>query len=313
MAIRTDIDDRRVYTITYQMSGDGVFTGVDSVIKRKHGHILNGARDIPNVVPGDGFEFSSWEPDAPHNKVVESDMTFIAVCSKAPVQDGLTTEEEPAVAPFVEEPVPEETTYSNVQFDPANNGKLKGPSAVQAQNGRPLDPSVIPEVKPNRGYEFIGWDKDTTAPITKDTVFKARYEKQEKKGGLFGAGVGPAGGFFGRGSGCLNWLIGLLLGLLLLFLLSLFFRMCGTGGLIHKNPVVPGQEVVIPEGGVSGNGAVTTQPEHQLPEPVVEGDLEKEKVTRETEVDYDAVRALIQEYQERIDELVKMLPENGSK
>lgn len=313
MAIRTDIDDRRVYTITYQMSGDGVFTGVDSVIKRKHGHILNGARDIPNVVPGDGFEFSSWEPDAPHNKVVESDMTFIAVCSKAPIQDGLTTEEEPEVAPFVEEPVPEEMTYSNVQFDPANNGKLKGPSAVQAQNGRPLDPSVIPEVKPNRGYEFIGWDKDTTAPITKDTVFKARYEKQEKKGGLFGAGLGPAGGFFGRGSGCLNWLIGLLLGLLLLFLLSLFFRMCGTGGLIHRNPVVPGQEVVIPEGGVSGNGSVTTQPEHQLPEPVVEGDLEKEKVTRETEVDYDAVRALIQEYQERIDELVKMLPENGSK
>lgn len=313
MAIRTDIDDRRVYTITYQMSGDGVFTGVESVIKRKHGHVLSGTRDIPNVVPGDGYEFSSWEPDAPHNKVVESDLTFIAVCSQVPSQDGLTPEKEPSVDPSVKDPVFEEQTFSNVQFDPANNGKLKGPSSVQALNGKPLDPAMIPEVRPNRGYEFVGWDKDTTNPITRDTVFKARYEKREKKGGLFGAGVGPVGGFFGSGNGCLNWLISLLLGLLLLFLLSLFFRMCGTGGIIHRTPVVPNKEVVVPEGGASGNGVVTSQPKHELPGPVVEGELEKEIVTTETEVDYEAIRALIQEYQERIDELVKMLPESENK
>ncbi len=313
MAIRTDIDDRRVYSVTYQMNGKGAFTGVDTVIKRKHGHILNGTRDIPNVVPDEGYEFSSWEPDAPHNKVVESDLTFTAVCTEKATPIEPTPEIEPIVAPLAEEPLPETPTFSNVQFDPANNGKLKGPSAVQAQNGKPLDPSMIPQVKPKRGFDFIGWDKDTTEPISKDTVFKAQYQKQEGKGGLFGGGFAPAGGFFGRGSGCLNWLIGLLLGLLLLFLLSLLLRMCSGGGVLHRTPAVTEEEIVTTEGVVKDEGIVTTQPGHQLPGPVVEGELEKEKVTTETEVDYEAVRALIQEYQERINELAKMLPENGTK
>ena len=312
MAIRTDIDDRRVYTVSYQMNGKGVFTGVDSVIKRKHGHVLNGVRDIPNVVPDEGYEFSSWEPDAPHNKVVESDLTFTAVCAKKLTPVEQAPEVEPIVTPIIEEPFPETPTTSNVQFDPANNGKLKGPSAVQAQNGKPLDPAMIPQVKPKRGFDFIGWDKDTTEPITKDTVFKAQYQKKEGKGGLFGGGFVPFGGFFGSGSGCLNWLIGLLLGLLLLFLLSLFLRTCSAGGVTHRTHIGPEEEIVTTEEVITNDGVLTTQPSHQLPGPVVEGDLEKEKVTTETEVDYEAVRALIQEYQERINELAKMLPENGT-
>lgn len=313
MAIRTDIDDRRVYAISYLMNGKGMFTGVESVIKRKHGHILNGARDIPNVVPEEGYEFSSWEPDAPHNKVVESDMTFTAICTKVESPVEPVIEEEPIEAPIMEEPITETPSFSNVQFDPANNGKLKGPSALQAQNGKPLDPPMIPLVKPKRGYDFIGWDKDTTEPITKDTVFKAQYQKQEGKGGLLRGGFGPVGGYFGRGSGCLNWLIGLLLGLLLLFLLSLFFRLCSGGGIVHTAPIGTEEEVVTSEEVITNDGVIKGQPNHKLPAPVNEGNLEKEKVTTEKEVDYEAVRALIQEYQERIDELVKMLPENGTK
>ena len=299
MAIRTDIDDRRVYSVTYQLSGKGIITGIEPVIKRKHGHVLNGPRDIPNVIPNDGYEFTSWEPDAPHNKVVDSDLTFTAVCTEVPIQAEPTPEEEPIVTPVVEESIPEITSFSNVQFDPANNGKLKGPSAVQAENGKPLNPSMIPQVKPKRGYEFIGWDKDTTEPISKDTVFKAQYQKQEGPGGLFGGGFGPVGGFFGRRGGCLNWLIGLLLGLLLLFLLSLLLRTCAPVMGTRNTPAVTNDEVI------------TTQP--TLPPPVEEGELEKEKTTTEKEVDYEAVRALIQEYQERIDELVKMLPESDKK
>ncbi len=313
MTSRTDIDDRRVYTITYQMSGKGEFTGVDSVIKRKHGHVLNGGQDIPIVVPEEGYEFSSWEPDAPHNRVVESDLTFTAVCTERILPDEPVTTAEPVIEPVVEEPMSEGPTSSNVQFDAANDGKLKGPSSVRAQNGIPLNPNVIPRVKPKRGFDFIGWDKDTTAPITKDTVFKAQYQKQEGRGGLFGAGVGPVGGFFGRSGGCLNWLIGLLLGLLLLFLLSLILKMCSGGGIIHTAPVVPNEEVITTEEVITDEDAITTSPGHQLPGPVVEGELEKEKVTTEREVDYEAVRALIQEYQERINELVKMLPENEKK
>lgn len=170
---------------------------------------------------------------------------------------------------------------------------------MQAMNGKPLDPAIIPHVKPRRGYEFVGWDKDTTEPIHQDTVFKAQYQRLEGGGGFFGGGFGPSGWAGGRG-GCLNWLIGLLLGLLLLFLLSLLLRMC-SGPAVTEPVEAPQEETV------------TTRTIKKLPEPVKEGTLEKEKVTKETEVDYEAVRALIQEYQQRIDELGKMLPENEKK
>lgn len=315
MAIRTDIDDRRVYTITYQMNGDGVFTGVESVIKRKHGHTLSGPVDIPNVVPDEGFEFSSWEPDAPHNKVVESDLVFTAVCTPIPqvTEPEVDHKDEiPVVEPQIEQPLEDAPTFSEVKFDPASFGKLKkGARAVQVQNGKAVDPALIPQVKAKPGYEFVGWDKDTTEPISKDTVFKAQYEKKEGGGGFVGAG--PVGGFFGRRGGCLNWLIGLLGALLLIFLLSLLLRACGGGVMPGRTPIVTEEEVVTTESIAPNDGMITTQPQHQLPAPVVEGDLEKEKVTTEKEVDYEAVRALIQEYQQRIDELAKMLPESDRK
>lgn len=313
MVIRTDIDDRRVYTVSYQMRGKGVFAGVETVIKRKHGHVLNGSRDIPTVIPDEGFEFTSWEPDAPHNKVVESDLSFTAVCSQIPKPVEPVDEEPPVIIPAEEENEPDKPIFRDVRFDSGNSGILKGPNAVRATNGKPLNPNVIPQVKPKRGYEFTGWDKDTSAPITSDTVFKAKYQKKEGKGGLWGGGFGPAGGFFSNRNGCLNWLIGILLGLLLLFLLSLLLRSCGAGGILNRAPVVVEEEVVSQESVATEGGLIHSQPEHQLPDPVVEGDLEKEKVTQETEVDYEAIRALIQEYQERIDELVKMLPESDKK
>lgn len=317
MAIRTDIDDRRVYTITYKMSGNGTFTGVDSVIRRKHGHTLSGPIDIPTVIPDEGYEFSSWEPDAPHNKVVDSDLLFTAICTPAPKIDEPVAvaepePEAPTIVPHIEEPEKNDPTFSEVKFDPANFGKLKkGVRATQVQNGKVVDPAIIPQVKPKPGYVFTGWDKDTTEPITKDTVFKAQYEKKEGNGGIVGAG--PVGGFWGRGGGCLNWLIGLLGALLLLFLLSLLLRACGSGVLPGKTPIITDEEVVTTESVVPDDGVSSIQPQHQLPAPVVEGELEKEKITTEKEVDYEAVRALIQEYQQRIDELAKMLPESGNK
>ena len=89
--------------------------------------------------------------------------------------------------------------------------------------------------------------------------------------------------------------------------------MCSGGILSHRTPIVTEEEVVTTEQVVTDEGITSGQPQHQLPAPVVEGELEKEKVTTETEVDYEAVRALIQEYKERINELAKMLPENDKK
>ena len=305
-AIRTDIDDRRVYSVSYSIQGNGRFTGVSGSIKRKHGHVLSGINDIPNVLPDDGYEFTAWEPDAPHNKVVDSDLSFTAVCTPIPQ---VVPEEPSSPLPPVEETVSEVPSYSNVKFDPGLHGKLKGASAMQAKNGTPIDPSMIPSIKPKRGYEFMGWDKDTDIPINQDTTFKAQYKEIKQTGfGGFG-GFGP-GGWFSRG-GCLNWLIGILLTLLLLFLLSLLLRTCASHEVVTTYPVTT-EEVTTSTPAITGDEGVVTG---TMPAPVVEGELEKttETTTTNTEVDYEAVRALIQEYQERIDELVKMLPENEKK
>ena len=77
----------------------------------------------------DGYEFSSWEPDAPHNKTIESDMTFTAVCSKVVVPPPV---EEPAGNEIVDIPdQPEEPPFSNVKFDGGEHGRIKGLDTVR--------------------------------------------------------------------------------------------------------------------------------------------------------------------------------------
>lgn len=291
MAIRTDIDDHRVHSITYQLSGPGVLSGVTGTIKRKHGHILNGNKDIPTVTPDNGYSFSAWEPDAPHNKAVESDMVFTAVCSPVPVPE--TAEETPNEPTPAEEP--QTPTFSNVNFNAGEHGKLKGAKSIMAENGKPVPSASIPEVKPRRGYEFAGWDKNPNNAINDETTFNAQYKKLGKKaGGLFG-GFGSGFGWSRRG--CLGSLLGLLLTALLIMLLSALFRNCS--GPAIRTPHVPHVPVTTPD-------LIETRP---ATTPIVEQPLETTTTTTTTETDYDAVRALIKEYQQRIDELEKMLPE----
>lgn len=292
-SIRTDIDDRRVYSITYSIKGNGVFAGVKGVIKRRHGHILNGNKDIPMVIPEDGYEFSSWEPDAPHNRTIESDMTFTAVCSKIIAPPPV---EEPVEQIAAETPAqPERPSFSSVRFDGGEHGRIKGLDTIRAKNGEPVPTMYIPQVKAKRGYEFTGWDRDLSEPIYGDKVFTAQYNKKGR-GALFG-GLFSGGGLFGWGrsifggarfSGCLSWLMGAILLGLMIMLLSMLFRGCdvGTPRLPRVSRPVP--EYVVPQ----QSSPVEPQPE-----------------TTTTE-DYDAIRALIKEYEQRIDELEKMLPEN---
>lgn len=291
MAIRTDIDDRRVYSITYQLSGRGVLSGITGTIKRKHGHILNGSKDIPTVSPDNGYTFSAWEPDAPHNKTVESDMVFTAICSPVPIPE--TAEESPDEPKPIEEP--QAPTFSNVNFNAGEHGKLKGAKSIMVENGKPVPTGSIPEVKPRRGYEFAGWDKDPNNAINDETTFNAQYKKLGKKaGGLFG-GFGSGFGWSRRG--CLGSILGLILTALLILLLSSLLRNC-SGPSVHT-PYVPSSPITTQE---------IVEPRPKL-KPVEEQPLEKTTTTTTTETDYDAVRALIKEYQQRIDELEKMLPE----
>lgn len=290
-AIRTDIDDKRVYSVNYRLSGNGVLSGVKGTIKRRHGHILNGNKDIPVIIPDDGYEFSSWEPDAPHNRKVESDLTYTAICTKvqipveAPIIENVQ-EEQPALTA--------EPTFSNVRFNGGDYGRVKGLDTIRAKDGEPVPLSSVPQVKPKRGYEFTGWDTDLKQPINGDTTFTAQYQKKEKKpwslfggGGLFGWGRSLFGGFGGGWfSGCLSWLMGLILFGLMIMLLSLLFRGCDFSGPRIHTVSKPIPQVTAPI------QQPTPQPEEQPAE------------------DYDAIRALIKEYEQRIDELEQMLPEN---
>ena len=164
-----------------------------------------------------------------------------------------------------------------------------------AENGKPVPSASIPEVKPRRGYEFAGWDKNPNNAINDETTFNAQYKKLNKKaGGLFG-GFGSGFGWSRRG--CLGSILGLILTALLILLLSSLLRNC-SGPSVHT-PYVPSSPITTQE---------IVEPRPKL-KPVEEQPLEKTTTTTTTETDYDAVRALIKEYQQRIDELEKMLPE----
>ena len=155
----------------------------------------------------------------------------------------------------------------------------------------------VPERYYDEIFEFAGqWDMNPNNAINDETTFNAQYKKLNKKaGGLFG-GFGSGFGWSRRG--CLGSILGLILTALLILLLSSLLRNC-SGPSVHT-PYVPSspsttQEVVEPR---------------SKTKPVVEQPLEKTTTTTTTtETDYDAVRALIKEYQQRIDELEKMLPE----
>lgn len=290
-AIRTDIDDKRVYSVNYKVSGNGVLSGVKGTIKRRHGHVLNGSKDIPVVIADDGYEFSSWEPDAPHNRTVECDLTYTAVCTQIQVP----VEESPIEEVLEEQTAsPAEPTFSNVKFDAGEHGRIKGIDTVRAKNGEPIPLGCVPQVKPKRGYEFTGWDIDLNQPVTGDTTYTAQYQKKERQpwslfggGGLFGWGMSLFGGFGGGWlSGCLSWLMGIILFGLMIMLLSLLFRGCDFSG-----PRIPSVSKPVPE--------VTAPIQQPIPKP-----------EEQSAEDYDAIRALIKEYEQRIDELEKMLPEN---
>ena len=111
--------------------------------------------------------------------------------------------------------------------------------------------SEIPEVEPKDGYHFVGWDKKpNNHVVTEDVTFVAQYE--EIKESWWSR-------FWGWGSGCLNWLLLLLLlaliGLLLWYLLgSHNFNFCGCDCgcneivVVHEHDTVqitPEQEIDI--------------------------------------------------------------------
>ena len=157
------------------------------------------AEEVPFVEAHEGYKFLGWDKN-PDGYVVTEDIEFVAQYE-------------------------EEEQHYEVRFDEGSHGILHGQTLFEKRRNEKVFPSEVPEVEPEDGYRFIGWDKNPNNHfVTEDVVFVAQYE--EVKESWWSR-------FWGWGSGCLNWLLTLLLagliGLLLWYLLSGYqrFNFCG--------------------------------------------------------------------------------------
>ena len=144
--------------------------------------------------------------------------------NKKIIEDGDHTISEPTIE--------QEITKYKVSFNSGGNGTLEGNSSVTKEVNSYLNEDDIPLIKPNVGYEFIGWTDDPNGyQFIDNKQFTAQYRQVLAEGkpikklpwwkrfwlwlkALF------------AGKNCLNWILRALLFLLLLLLLLWFLRTC---------------------------------------------------------------------------------------
>lgn len=150
--ITDDVKDHRTHTISYIVQGEGQIIGFSSII-RKHGHILQGQKDIPEVKPDINCSFVEWKPEAPHGKVINEDVTFVAVCKR--------------------------TEDYQVLFISTEGGTLNGSTKCNIKPGECLLPTDVPSPSADEGYKFSKWEPSivTNVPIDKDIEYKAVFAK----------------------------------------------------------------------------------------------------------------------------------------
>lgn len=140
---------------------------------------------------------------------------------------------------IVPDEMPQPITPFNISFNAGENGTLNGNSFVTKEANSYLGVDEIPQVNPNNGYEFIGWDEiPNDYQVTGDKEFTAQYRPIPPI-------VVPPNPWWKRlwlwltGLGCLKWLLWLLLALLLLLLFCWLFRSCEShpvgGGALGDN------------------------------------------------------------------------------
>lgn len=188
-------DDK--YLVRFNIGEQGQAVGQTEFEKSFGEHMLS--NEAPIVTPKEGFRFVGWDK-TPDGYVVTEDVEFVAQYE-------------------------EKEQHYEVRFDEGSHGILHGQTMYEKSRDEKVLPSEVPEVEPEEGYRFIGWDKNPNNHIvTEDVVFVAQYE--EVKESWWSR-------FWGWGSGCLNWLLMLLLlgliGFLLWYLLTGYrnFNFCG--------------------------------------------------------------------------------------
>lgn len=195
------------HKLTFDVGEYGVLSSkLSSHISLPEGTEIS-SNDIPVVSPSEGYIFTGWEPN-PYGMKVTSDMTFVAQYDKVAA---------PPMPPVP--PTPPRPQTATCRFNAGENGKLNGNPEITKTIGSRLLASDIPNVTPNKGFAFKGWDNNPIDSLIKEnTTFNAVYERVlpwYKKLWLWLTG-----------SGCLKWLIWALLALLLLLLFSWLFKGC---------------------------------------------------------------------------------------
>ena len=167
------------------------------------------------------------------------------------IDDGPTETEEQQPPESPQPPIPPaDPSMFTVKYDADNKGTLNGKSYISKTENSYIQDNEIPQVVPNDGYEFVGWNENPDGyKVTGDKVFTAQYKEKEiiathrRKGWL----------------GCLlNWLLLLLL-LALLFMLiwcvllkRCNFNFCGCN--------CDETEVVIPKPDTNDNPSIPPVP-----------------------------------------------------
>lgn len=232
--------------VRFISSDGGYISGSDHIVLNKGERVP--LDSIPFPVANAGWIFDGW--DIQLDTPLFSDTVF--------------------TAKFIRELV-------RCEFRSGEFGTLDGKLEFTLPYGTKILQEDIPMVAPQKGYQFIGWDKAPAGhTLVEDVIFTAQYEKEETV-----PWYKRLWGWF-TGKGCLKYLLWLLFALLLLFLLSQLFRGCanGTGGFLGGGDVKEPEKIETPSGDViDNNGPVEgivgndgTLPDNSIVAPIVGDD-----------------------------------------
>lgn len=122
------------------------------------------AEVVPAVTPNEGFRFTGWAPVNPVGHVVTESIVF-------------TAQYEPIGPPLV-----------NVTFEAGASGTFADGATsvtIQVEAGSPIPAASVPVVRPNEGFNHIGWTPNAPAGhvVHEATIFTAQYEPREVQPG----------------------------------------------------------------------------------------------------------------------------------
>jgi subtilisin family serine protease len=248
------------YKINFDAGENGrLVSKLDKCMSRAEGYTLS-QNDLPHVTASDGWLFDGWSP-SPICQLVTGDLQYTAKYIK---------EEKPVPPPDIPSvplaeippviPPKELEEYFTCKFDKGEHGTINGSSSLRKLANTSFSFGEIPEVIPNKGYKFKGWDiNPLNSPIVSNKIFNAVYEKNipwYRRWWLWL--IGTFAGLF-TGKGCLKWLLWILLAILLFLLFSWLLRGCVSCSDQYKpiNGVVPVDSITRSDGRVFDDNGYT--------------------------------------------------------